>query len=81
MRTTIDLPDDLLKRAKIAAVERGVTLRDLVGDALERELGHRQSAPSERRTRLPIFRSGAPGTLTITNADITEMDGADALSG
>jgi hypothetical protein len=29
MRTTLDIPDDLLERAKIAAVERGATLREL----------------------------------------------------
>ena len=31
MRTTLDLPDDLMKRAKIAAVKRGSTLRLDVG--------------------------------------------------
>jgi hypothetical protein len=46
MRTTLDLPDELLKRAKIEAVERGTTLRDLMGAALEREL--RQPARAER---------------------------------
>lgn len=34
MRITVELPDELLKRAKLAAVERGVTLRNLIGDAL-----------------------------------------------
>jgi hypothetical protein len=38
MRTTLDLPDELLKRAKIAAVERGVTLRELVESALANDL-------------------------------------------
>jgi hypothetical protein len=34
MRTTIDLPDDLLRQAKILAVQRGATLRDLVAAGL-----------------------------------------------
>jgi len=38
MRTTLDLPDDVLRRAKIAAVQRGSTLRQLVIDALKHEL-------------------------------------------
>jgi len=38
MRTTLDLPDDLLRQAKIAAVQRGSSLRDLVATALRREL-------------------------------------------
>jgi len=42
MRATFDLPDDLLKRAKIAAVKRGSALRDLVGEALRRLLADQQ---------------------------------------
>ena len=38
MRTTLDLPDDVLKRAKIEAVGRGSTLRQLVIDAPLRRL-------------------------------------------
>jgi hypothetical protein len=38
MRATFDLPDDLMKRAKIAAVKRGTSLRDLVAEALRRLL-------------------------------------------
>lgn len=35
MKTTIDLPDDLLHRAKIAAAQRKTTLRALVVTGLE----------------------------------------------
>jgi hypothetical protein len=35
MKTTIDLPDDLLLRAKIAAAQRKTTLRALVVTGLE----------------------------------------------
>ena len=38
MRTSIDFPDKLLREAKIAAVNRGVTLRELVTDALDQLL-------------------------------------------
>ena len=54
MRSTFDLPDDLLKRAKIAAVRRGSTLRDLVAEALRRLLAE-QSAPERKRmTEAPV---------------------------
>ena len=36
MRTTIDVPDDLLKRARPLLVERKMTFRALVIDAIER---------------------------------------------
>jgi hypothetical protein len=35
MKTTIDLPEDLLKRAKIAAAESGSTVKNLVISGLE----------------------------------------------
>ncbi|HRQ87943.1 MAG TPA: hypothetical protein PLA50_04050 [Bacteroidia bacterium] len=38
MKTTIDIPEPLYKRAKIRAVETGRTLKDLVLTSLEKEL-------------------------------------------
>lgn len=38
MKTTIDIPNPLYKRAKILAVERGRTLKDIVIASLERAL-------------------------------------------
>lgn len=38
MRTTIDMPDDLLKRARPLLAERKMTFRALVIDAVERAL-------------------------------------------
>ena len=38
MRTTIELPDELLKKAKIKAVEEGISLKQLFTRALENEL-------------------------------------------
>ena len=35
MKTTIDLPDDLLHRAKVAAAQRKTTLKELVQAGLE----------------------------------------------
>ncbi len=60
MRTTLDLPDEVLRRAKIQAVERGSTLRQLVIDALQREMAAAQR-PGKRLTRPPIkLASDAP---------------------
>jgi len=38
MKTTIDIPESLYKRAKIRAIERGQTLKQVVLMSLEREL-------------------------------------------
>lgn len=39
MRTTVDIPDEVFREAKIAAARRGVSLKELLRQALERELG------------------------------------------
>jgi hypothetical protein len=38
VKTTIDIPESLFKRARIHAVERGITLKEVVLASLEREL-------------------------------------------
>ncbi len=38
MKTTIDIPESLYKQAKIRAIERGQTLKQIVLNSLEREL-------------------------------------------
>tara|TARA_R100001143_G_scaffold63588_1_gene72756 strand:+ start:14987 stop:15250 length:264 start_codon:yes stop_codon:yes gene_type:complete len=38
MRTTIDLPDKLMKKAKKKAIEEGITLKELFKRTLEKEL-------------------------------------------
>ena len=54
MRITLDLPDDLLRRAKIAAVKRGSSLRDLVAEALSRFLAESSGPKRLRMTEAPI---------------------------
>lgn len=38
MKTTVEIADDLLKRAKKVAAERGTTLRDLIESGIRIEL-------------------------------------------
>jgi len=44
MRTTIDLPDKLMKKAKKLAIEEGITLKELFTRTLEKELSGGVSA-------------------------------------
>jgi hypothetical protein len=53
MRTTVDVPDALFKRAKLRAVHEGVSLRDLFVRALTREISPQSvSARAERAAAL-----------------------------
>jgi hypothetical protein len=63
MKTTIDLPEPLYKQAKIRAVERGQTLKQILIHSLERELNPASSTSAPHpppsywanRTILPKF--------------------------
>jgi hypothetical protein len=73
MRTTFDLPDDLMKRAKIAAVKRGSSLRDLVAEAIRRLLAEQSGPKRQRMTEAPIKLP--PGhTIPIrSNSEIAQL--------
>jgi plasmid stability protein len=75
MRTTIDMPDTLMRAAKARAAEHGESLKDLVNRALAHELGL-QSVPKPKtgRVALPLIGRDATPAVLVTNDDI-----ADAL--
>lgn len=77
MRTTLDLPDDLLRKAKIAAVERGCTLRALFAQALEREL-KQPGPPSHAPPELPVLEVRDDCPVLQLEPDELESIDADA---
>jgi hypothetical protein len=54
VRTTIDIPDDLLRRAKAVAALRGMRLKDLIAQILERGLGQSGASPASRFDHGPL---------------------------
>jgi hypothetical protein len=79
MRTTLDLPDALLKRAKIEAVERGISLKELVGTALARELAEPAAQPARKRLTFPLIPSKRPGSLELSSSEIARMEEEEDL--
>jgi hypothetical protein len=74
MRTTVTIADELHASAKLRAKERGMTLGELVEDALRRKL----AVPYESTDRpsVPIFRGGSglrPGVDITSNRAIREL--------
>ncbi len=51
MRTTLEIPDKLFKRAKLKAVHEGLALKDIINRALERDLASSVEDTTARRTR------------------------------
>lgn len=56
MKTTLDLPDDLVRAVKIRAVEENKKLKDTVAELLRRGLAkeHGQKSTVRRRLKLPL---------------------------
>jgi hypothetical protein len=79
MRTSLDLDDDLMRRAKIAAIERGITLRELIGNALLRDLSETRTEPPMRKLEFPLIKSKNPGSLKITLEEIKQAELEDDL--
>jgi len=68
MRTTINLDDHLLRRAKQLAARTHKTLTSVLEDALRESLGRSAEAPSRKRVKLPTS-DRAPGVLPGVDLD------------
>jgi hypothetical protein len=62
MKTTLNLPDDLMRAVKLRAVEENRKLTDTIADLLRRGLAQEPSAaPTVRnRVQLPLVRGAHP---------------------
>lgn len=73
MRTTVDIPDDLLRRAKIYAATKGVSLKEVVASGLEKELALAEAKTKGRHRPVPVTISGRNWTFPFrTNAELFE---------
>jgi predicted transcriptional regulator len=72
MRTTIDLPDDLLRQAKSIARDTSRTLSEIVADLMRRGLQQRVSSKISRSeiTGLPVLDLGK----VITTEDVRALE-------
>jgi hypothetical protein len=80
MRTTINLPDDLILQAKRAALESDTTLTEIIANALRESLAGRGGKKPNRKIRIIASGSGGllPGVdLDDTSAALDIMDGID----
>ena len=70
MRTTIDIPEPLLRRAKAAASLDGKSLRAYVTEALEQRLPQSEEVSIGHRVSLPLVPSKTPGVLRLTEGSL-----------
>ncbi len=77
MKTTIDIPDELYKKAKIHAIETGTTLKQLVLTALKHELTAKTPGSTvtesffERRVLLPEYKALLESGFVAEGTDST----------
>jgi hypothetical protein len=69
MRTTIELPEELLRRAEAAAATQGVSFDQLVERALEHEV---PPAMKKVRREPPVISTGGPPIPDITPEQMEE---------
>jgi hypothetical protein len=80
MRTTINLPDDLILQAKKAALESETTLTEIIANALRETLSKRRRNTPRKKFKIITYGKGGvlPGVdLSNTSALLDIMDGLD----
>ncbi len=76
MKTTLDLPDDLMREVKIRAAQEGRKLKDLLAEAIRTGLdAARTPLPPSGRAALPLMKlAKAPGKIrALTLAESCEL--------
>ena len=74
MRTTIDMPDVLFRKTKAVAALRGSSMKDLIINAVEREVS-RPAPAKTKRIQLPIIKSWKGPKLDLTGFDFDDLLG------
>jgi hypothetical protein len=80
MKTTLDLPDELIQEVKLRAVHQRRTVKDLVAEFLRQGLGLPPLGEAEKRPVSPmvkIGKRGLPVILCAPNAPATRMSAAE----
>ena len=81
MRTTVDLPDPLMRELKARAAMEGVKLKDYFAKMVEAALqGSTLGSAEPQRSPVPVFkRKGAKPMPAMTDAELnTLLDAQDA---
>lgn len=73
MRTTFDLPDDLMRKAKAYAASQGLKLKDFVAESIEQRLKYGAKNPVPK-SPLPTFTKASSTGAKIPSRTNAEME-------
>lgn len=73
MKTTLELPADLVREVKLRAVHEGRKLKDTVADLLRRGLAAREKKGSSKSTRVKLPLIQCRKAAVLTPGQVAEM--------
>ena len=76
MKTTIELPDELMRRIKLRAVEHDQKLKDTIAQLLEAGLANTPDRAARKSPPKPV-RLKRHGPLTITDIEAAIANGRE----
>jgi plasmid stability protein len=82
MKTTLDLPDEILREMKLRALMQGRTLRDLAADFLRQGLGMAAAQPPQplpARSVVKLSANGLPVVHSSAKTSARRMSAQDLL--
>jgi hypothetical protein len=81
VKTTLDLPDELIREVKLRAVIQGRTVKDLVSEFIRKGLGLTQAQPeiAEPGSIIQIGEDGLPTIQCSPTAPATQMSTKNVL--
>ena len=74
MRTTVDIPDNKYRELKSRAATQGTSVKELVLRGVEVVLAE-ENVPRKRRIKLPLIKSGKPGSLKMDSEMVYDLIG------
>ena len=79
VKTTIEIPDELFKKAKATAALQGESLRELVCDALETRLASLPRPQTDRSGWRSVFGLAEPKIVARVDRLIADLERIDTL--
>ena len=83
VKTTIEIPDELFKKAKATAAIHGESLKELICDALEIRLASMPKVHGDRSGWRNVFGLAEPKSIQridrLINADLERVDPSEWL--
>ena len=77
MRTTVELPPELMRAMKSEAAARGETVKEFLTRAVSHELGTTEGDRPRKRVKLPLVPARKSRKVDITNDDIEAIFAAE----